>query len=654
MPRLELRIPSVKERRGKNPFTGEPLVIPGRSAATHFFEVEQRGTLVVTAVGAPDQPTRNRETTYPTEDEAYAAMAKAIVAKRRRGYVEVSDATEPVGSQVLLDVYFSASDPRFLSELLRSRGVKRLAGLAAHWYEDKRPFAREMLFAYVEDGCMRPEHQALVKRLYKQAEAAKDDELLARFLVSFDRGSRRCLQTVGYYWDSTARQSVRELGLREDPRVPEAVAKGKPIAEFSRSTRRYLARRVFRYFRRLGYRDPAAYRRAMVLALARYREEHLNTVGKLVSAWGLLHVLYGQSKLLERRPRGIRLAAGATLGELTPAPLFPHVWTEGFEDLLRLCTEASSRTVRAWAVKLLEQSHQAALDALPLEQVKQLLLANSEEAQGLGVGLFGKQTSLSGLSLDDWLELLTIENLDVLAVVCERATQYLEPSRLALETCVRWVQTPAAPLAAMALEFCRTKPVDSAVALTSLLRTCQARVPSVRGLAAAYCGEVLTQSSYATLPMVRELCDSMHPEVRVNGLAAAVARWGKDAELWSALCESPYPDVRRHVLERASAFRDSHPDSLPHLLGTVLLSLQGAAKDKRRCAVELVARIGASPDGHGPVLLPLLKTLLGSIHPAERGLALGTLARLAVASPPLRERVHGTFPDLAIASGVSQ
>ena len=77
--------------------------------------------------------------------------------------------------------------------MLRSRLGGKLAACAERWYEDARPWARAQLLAYVDDGCDRPEHKGLVKRLFKTLEAAADDEAMAHFLVAFDTLPRRLL-----------------------------------------------------------------------------------------------------------------------------------------------------------------------------------------------------------------------------------------------------------------------------------------------------------------------------------------------------------------------------------------------------------------------------------------------------------------------------
>jgi hypothetical protein len=172
-------------------------------------------------------------------------------------------------------------------------GAKKLASLAKPWFEDPRAFARQALSGYIADGCDRPEHKALVKRLFKLAESAKDHELMAEFLVAFDRLSRRSLRRVRWEWDPVARRGRSVLGLTHDPTVRERLGEGagEGDAQFTRVTRRYLTRRAFRYFRRLGYANPSGYRKAVLLALQLYRDEHLGTVGRLLSAWGLLPLL---------------------------------------------------------------------------------------------------------------------------------------------------------------------------------------------------------------------------------------------------------------------------------------------------------------------------------------------------------------------------
>src|SRR5262249_20946542 len=123
-------------------------------------------------------------------------------------------------SSLLLDELFASGDVRFLSELLASSNAKKLAGMSERWYRDKRPFARAMLLRYIDDGCDRPQHRALVKRLFKLAEAARDDEAMGHFLVAFDRLLVRRLQHVTRY-DWVSRETVTHPRLMIDPTLPD-------------------------------------------------------------------------------------------------------------------------------------------------------------------------------------------------------------------------------------------------------------------------------------------------------------------------------------------------------------------------------------------------------------------------------------------------
>lgn len=617
--------------------------------------------MVSIATGGTSKPTHRREQRFDSDDEASAAHAKMLSDKRRGGYVDagpcqvLEEASQPTskGSALLIDAYFAAGDQRFIDELLQFDGVKKLAALAKPWFEDPRPFARRMLLAYVDDGCDRPGHKALAKRLFKLAEAEKDHELLGRFLVAFDRLNRRTLSTVTWKWDPTEGKIIPLTGLRGDPTVPEKLARGSQSMRFTRATRRYLARRAFRHFRHLGARNPRAYRQAIVEALASYREEHLSTVGRLLGSWGLMHVLYGKSEVLSRAPVGIRLAPGRSLAELRPAPLFPSAWEGGFADLLHLVLAAGSRPVRLWAVQMLRTTSAQALSELGLGQIKSLLRSPNEEAQALGIELFTKQTKLDALTLSDWLELLAIESLEVVSAVAERAVTALDPRRLDVEQCVELCLSPAAPVAQLGFDWCKTREISSETDLVAVLSTVRAKVPSIRRDAAAHCGELLRTHPLVRDDQVRDLCDAPFAEVRAAGLSAVSARFGESIALWTALSESPYPDVRSFVVATAAEFRQTSAETLRHVFGTVLLSLYGAAKDKRRVARELAERIASEP-GQAPELLPLLGLALRSVHPAERGLALSTLARVMLRNPETRELMARQLPGIGWGEGVSQ
>src|SRR6266849_1446056 len=94
-------------------------------------------------------------------------------------------------SWLLLEELLERGDPAFVTELRRVHDAEQLGGFANRWFTDPRPWARQFLFDYLDLPLNAFRHEALVKRLFKLAEKAGDDALMARFLVAFDRSVRR-------------------------------------------------------------------------------------------------------------------------------------------------------------------------------------------------------------------------------------------------------------------------------------------------------------------------------------------------------------------------------------------------------------------------------------------------------------------------------
>jgi hypothetical protein len=120
-------------------------------------------------------------------------------------------------SWLLLEELLERGDPAFVSELRRVHDAEQLGGFAGRWFADTRPWARQFLFDYLDLPLNVFRHEALVKRLFKLAEKAGDDALLARFMVAFDRSVRRVKSDRRRYWSRTfetrpeAEASVRQL-----------------------------------------------------------------------------------------------------------------------------------------------------------------------------------------------------------------------------------------------------------------------------------------------------------------------------------------------------------------------------------------------------------------------------------------------------------
>jgi hypothetical protein len=529
------------------------------------------------------------------------------------------------GSSLLLDETFAAEDERFLAELLAFTADKRLQAWAAKLTDDKRPFARRMLVAYIDDGCDRDHHRPLVKRTFKLAEKAKDDELMGHFMVAFDRLTGRTVRQL---------RSWQGGGwvLAPEPLPPHE-------SGFRRGTRAYLKRRAWRYFRQLGFKDEARYGRAIRAALALYRDEHLGTAERVLDSWGLVHALYHGSPVLRRDPRGVVLRDGATLAELRPAPFREGAWLGVRDELLDLVVAARSRTVRAWTIGWLRARYQ--LDGIPIARALGLLRSPDEEAQQLGVEILRSSRELDGLPIAVWLELLAIENPSVTPVICELAAARVAPGRLSVADCVTLAQRPAAPVAELGWRWLRER---RGLEVGTVLGLGDASTAAVRESAVGWLLERIRAPEE-----LRDLIDARHADVRTRALDAMNAEPFRDAEaLWTALPESPYDDVRARLLAHLEARRAALPaGSLRHVWVTALLAIQRGSKAKPDVARQIARRIVEKP-AEAAELMPLLAIALRSLRQPERRAALAALVRAAESRPELRAELANRFPELAI------
>ena len=559
----------------------------------------------------------------------------------------------PGSSTILLDEYFESGDDRFLQELLASRSDKKLLSLAQPLYWDPRPFARRMLLAYIDDGCDRPNHRPLVKRLFKQAEAAGDDEAMGHFMAAFDRLVRHDL-VERRRWDYQLRAPVNYWQLKRDDTVRGRVPKPKEgqrapkIDRFTTRTRLYLCRRAFRYFRNLGHRDVTRYSRTVRAALALYQDGDLQKPEQLLDAWGLVHVLYHGSPVLRRSPHGVRLAPGAVLSDLKPAPIYPEAWKEDSEGLLGLLERAGSRTVRRFAVEMLLRDHTDALRALPFARLRSLLRSPHDELQSFAARVLKETAGLENLPLSEWLELLQVDNADVIPLICDLVRAHVHPDRLTLAQSVELARSPIAAVAELGLAWAQAKAVGNRADLLALLGLAEAKAPRTRAAAMEWVGRLLAESAFTQPEMVRDLIDGKHPEARAAGLALMEGRFAEDTVLWAALSESPYDDVRARFVRHLARWEEAlDPASLRRVWATALLAIQRGGRAKQRVVVQVAERVVRRPQD-ADELLPLLGIALRSVRAPERRAGLSALARAAFRQPLLREAIERRLPELRL------
>src|SRR5689334_1773545 len=112
------------------------------------------------------------------------------------------------GQMLLAEEYFANENDLFLDTLRKVNQPKSIAALVDRWKKDPRPWSRRQILAYLAQPLASPGHQPVVKRFFKHAEEAGDHELMAAFLVVFDRLVRREIRTKRR-WDFRSR-SVNE------------------------------------------------------------------------------------------------------------------------------------------------------------------------------------------------------------------------------------------------------------------------------------------------------------------------------------------------------------------------------------------------------------------------------------------------------------
>ena len=188
-------------------------------------------------------------------------------------------------SSIALDECFSAGDDAFLDRLREFTNSGKLQVAVEKWKGDKRPWARQMIQAYLAQPMNIRRHEVVVKRLFKQAEEKLDHEMMGWFLVAFDRLIRR-YRSKRCCYDSSARQYVEYQRLWTGPSwIGYRLEPNNTPSIFSNRTRHYLRRRVWRYFRYLSYADGEAYRSSIANAIKLYRDSDFAS-GKTSSTTG--------------------------------------------------------------------------------------------------------------------------------------------------------------------------------------------------------------------------------------------------------------------------------------------------------------------------------------------------------------------------------
>ncbi|HKB40651.1 MAG TPA: hypothetical protein VKD72_29770, partial [Gemmataceae bacterium] len=427
---------------------------------------------------------------------------------------------------------------------------------------------------------------------------------------------------------------------------------------FTPQTRKYLRRRAWRYFRRLGKEHPERYLPEVARALKLYRDADVPSVVSLLDNWGLIHILFHHCPALDASPGGWRLAEKHTLAELEPAPYLEPLWKESPRALLDLLKGARCRPVRQWAIFLLRRDQGETLKTLPLEELFALLAHEGAEVVELAADLLRHRPGLAELSVERWLELLETANPQALDILCELVAEKLHPERTTLEQAVQLARSRPLPVARLGFSWLRSRRPETEADCRALLGLVDAEAEPMRAELVRWARGVLSPSPHFQAEWVLEYLDSRHADVRGEGL-----RWllneprAKDnVDVWQRLMESPYDDVRLLLVadleDRVSngdaRLTDTQPlnsELLRLLWATVLLNVHRGGRIKPLAVRQLVRRIERRHE-EAPLLLPVLAAALRSVRGPEWRAGLAGVVQLVERAPSLAPLVRKTFPEL--------
>lgn len=576
---------------------------------------------------------------------------------------------------LLVDELFERGDAGFVAALRSVSHPKLLAAFAARWNGDTRPWARAQLLAYLEQPLDGPGHQALVKRLYKAAEARGDEELLAAFVMAFDVLIRR-VRVMRWRYDRQAQQGVtyEELAARRDvlPREVSSIthdkrtgdrivtsAKGARIYRgllFTHRTRQYLRRRAWRKFKVLAHKAPERYVDAVLPVLRRYRDADLMKGENILDSRVLLEICHHGSPVLSFGRIHVSLTPGRTLGDLQPAPRFPALWAGADVGLkvFRLLGTARSKFVRLWAMSFFNELKKATPFEVPADELLSLLAHPDETVQAFAASLLPDHKGLGTVGLPTWLKLLRSRNLSALVHLCSAFERHVAPARLSVAECVQLACLPPVPVARLGLHLLSSREITKAE-LPLIAKLADATCPALAGEIAAWAIPRISVGDSYQVDLLCRFFDSLSAPVREAARSSLVAGTPGHADpvLWSRLSESPFADIHEwlvDILARRSAGGLPAADKLETVWCSVLLGVHRGGRSKPKAIRALADAIGEEP-ARAPRLLPVLGVAVRSVRGPEMRAGLSAVMTLLSRRPELSPLVSHLLPEVRFGEG---
>jgi hypothetical protein len=428
---------------------------------------------------------------------------------------------------------------------------------------------------------------------------------------------------------------------------------------FSVTTRQYLRRRAWRYFRRMGKTNPERYTAAVSRALERYTDHDVADGLALIDNWGLMHAIFHRSEILVAKPGGWVPVDGRTLAELSPAPVYERLWEQAPRAIVDLLNGAQCRPVRQWAVQMIRR-YDGARAAVKLEELIGLLAHDDADVVALAIELFREMKSLDTLDVDQWLELVEKANASVLEWIVELLERFVDSDRVTLAQVVRLARCRRVPVARVGLKWLSNKVPQHAEDDRLLLGLREAECEPLRRQIVRLVRQRLGETTRFDTSWVLEFLDSRHAEVRDEGIEwlCSDPRIRNDVTIWQRLMETPYDDVRFCLiwaLETWVSGRDalcavahgSDPDGLRLLWASVLLNIQRGSRAKPTVVRQLV-RVMKGRRADAELVLPILAVALRSSRGPERRAGLAAVAELAEGDVETAKALAAVFPELKL------
>lgn len=549
----------------------------------------------------------------------------------------------PISSLVLAELYDSA-DGRFLEEISKvPENAKAFVGVIERWKKDTRPWARRLRIEYVKQNWPRESPRLIYKRLFKQAWHDADHELMAAFLVQFDRMIRR-KRSKRYRWDAGA------VEIREVLVVPPS---SNP-SRFSIRTRHYMRRRAWCYFRKLGHKQPADYLPAISNALLQYTDDDVRAGENLLDNWGLMHACFGKSDQLIFTARHTNILSDGSLSQMSAAPRFEKLWkkSEGFSTLLALVVEAQSRTIRVWAIQLLKHLHAGRLPSISAQTLLSLIDHHDSDVSTFGADLLENSETVGSFPMQTWMELLNAKNPIVVEKIATAFRRFVTFERVTLSQAVELASRVSVPVATLGLEILQSREFRKAEEFDQLANLARARCAAVGEQIARFALSFLNRSGIYQVDQVIGFFDSALQSMRDG--AFSQLQPGTPAEVdpafWARLFESPYDDVRQQLvarLQERTTIPGASIDSLALLWRMVLLNIHRGGRTKLIALRQISDRAMADAT-NAKSILPILVIAIRSVRQPEVRHGLAAIVTILERSPELRDEVKRLLPELEL------